>query len=109
MAEEICDAVFALDPDSSPDPHSFGGCFYKKCWDFISLDVQNAIVSSMDLPHGIKSSFVTLIPKVEHSIWVTDYRLIVIGNFIYKIFTKIILDLGASLANFFLQHSSVLS
>lgn len=44
----------------------------------------------MDLPNGLISSFVTLIPKIDHSIRITDFCPIVMGNFIYKIFTKII-------------------
>lgn len=92
-AEDIRDAIFSLDPDSSLGPDNFGGCFYYKCWDIIFLDVQNVIIhifSTLDLPHGLNSSFVTLIPKVEHSIRVTDFRPIVMGNFIYKVFRKII-------------------
>lgn len=46
--------------------------------------------SILDLPQGINSSLVALIPKVANSIRITDFRPISIGNFIYKVYTKII-------------------
>lgn len=46
--------------------------------------------STLDLRHGINSSLVTLILKVANSIRVTDFRPIVMGNFIYKVYIKII-------------------
>lgn len=91
--EEIQDAVFALDPDSSPGRNSFGGCFYQKCWSIIADDVAKAIIylfASLNFPSGMNSSFVTLIPKVADSIRISDFRPIVMGNFIYKIFTKVV-------------------
>ncbi|XP_026434040.1 uncharacterized protein LOC113331560 [Papaver somniferum] len=41
--EEIKQAVFDLDPDSSPGPDGFGGWFYKFAWDLISEDFIQAI------------------------------------------------------------------
>lgn len=38
----------------------------------------------------MNSSLVTLIPKVADSIQVTDFWPIFMGNFFYKIFTKIV-------------------
>lgn len=38
----------------------------------------------------MNSSLVTLILKVTNSIWVTNFCPIVMGNFYYKIFTKIV-------------------
>lgn len=90
---EVREAVFGLNGDSSPGPDSFGGSFYQKCWDIISDDVTTAIIhlfTTLEIPDGMNSSMVTLLPKVADSIRVTDFRLIVMGNFSYKIFTKII-------------------
>lgn len=66
---------------------------YQKCWEIIAEDVTDTIIhifASLVFPAGMNSSFVTLIPKVANSIRVTDFRPIVVGNFSYKIFTKIV-------------------
>lgn len=91
--KEVRDTVFSLDPASSPGPDGFGGYFYQKCWEVISEDVTNTIThlfASLEFPAGMNSSLVTLIPKVANSIRVTDFRPIVMENFSYKIFTKIV-------------------
>lgn len=91
--EKIQFAAFALDPDSSPGPDDFGDYFYQKCWTIIADDVNNVIIylfASLLFPSGMNSSFVTLVPKVASSIRISDFRLIVMGNFLYKIFTKIV-------------------
>lgn len=65
----------------------------KKCWDIIADDVCAAIIhlfTTLDIPPGMNSSLVTLIPKVPDSIRITDFRPIVMGNYSYKVFTKII-------------------
>lgn len=91
--EEIREAVFDLDPASGPSPRGFGGYFYHCGWEIISHDVSRAIshlFNSNDLPRGINSNFVELIPKVANSIRVTDFCPIVMGNFVYKVYTKIV-------------------
>lgn len=45
---------------------------------------------SLDLPQGMNSIFVALIPKVANSVSITDFRPIIMGNFVYKIFIKVI-------------------
>lgn len=73
---EIREAAFALDPNSSPGPDGFGGDFYHTCWDIISDDIHDAIYhifTTLDLPNGLNSSFVTIILKIEHSIHVIDF------------------------------------
>ncbi|XP_026396222.1 uncharacterized protein LOC113290847 [Papaver somniferum] len=42
-AAEIKQAVFDLDPDSSPGPDGFGGWFYRMAWEIISEDFIKAI------------------------------------------------------------------
>lgn len=70
-----------------------GVFFLSKCWDVISYEVSNAITymfSTLDLPQGTNSSLVALNQKVVNSIRVTDFKPVVMGNFIYKVYTKII-------------------
>lgn len=42
------------------------------------------------IPSGMNSNFVALIPKVQDFIKVKDFRPIVMGNFPYKVYTKIL-------------------
>lgn len=74
-------------------PRWFLGLFYQKCWNIIShegFDAITYIFTTLDLPHGMNFSFVALISKIANYIRVTDFTPIVIGNFIYKVYTKII-------------------
>lgn len=96
--EEIHDAIFGLDPAASPSPDGFSGLFYQKCWNVCNVIIHH--FTSLDLPCGMNSSFVALIPKVAESIRVTDFRLIAMTNFIYKVYTKIIaMRLGSFIRN----------
>lgn len=91
--DEIQEAVFSLDAASAPGPDGFGGHFYQSYWEVISFDVIQAVnflFSSVVIPQGMNSNFIALIPKVDNSIRVTDFHPIVMGNFTYKIFTKIL-------------------
>ncbi|KAL8463018.1 hypothetical protein ACS0TY_033871 [Phlomoides rotata] len=64
--EEIKRAVFDMEPSSSPSPDGFGGSFYQACWDIIALDVTEVVryfFTTIHIPFGLNSSFVTLILK----------------------------------------------
>ncbi|XP_026414006.1 uncharacterized protein LOC113309691 [Papaver somniferum] len=41
--EEVKRAVFKLDPDSSPRPDGFAGCFYRYAWEIFGNDITKAI------------------------------------------------------------------
>lgn len=91
--DEICEAIFGLDGSSSPGPDGFCDCFYHHCWDIIIVDVTRAIshlFTTSSIPPGMNSNLVTLIPKVKNFVRITDYHLIVMGNFTYKVYTKIL-------------------
>ena len=42
-AENIQDAVFAMDAASAPGPDGFSGRFYQRCWDVVGSDVVLAV------------------------------------------------------------------
>ncbi|KAL8511849.1 hypothetical protein ACS0TY_018326 [Phlomoides rotata] len=91
--EEIKRAVFDMEPSSAPGPDGFGGTFYHSCWDIISLDIIEAVryfFNTRHIPFSLNSSFVTLILKKLGANRVEDFRLIVMGNYLFKIFTKIV-------------------
>ncbi|KAI9166096.1 hypothetical protein LWI28_026195 [Acer negundo] len=43
FADDIHDAVFAIDAASAPGPYGFSGSFYQRCWDVVGSDVVLAI------------------------------------------------------------------
>ncbi|KAL8514583.1 hypothetical protein ACS0TY_013611 [Phlomoides rotata] len=91
--EEIKHAIFGMEGSSAPGPDGFGGCFYHACRDIIALDIYAAVrffFSHNMIPSGLNSNFVTLIPKKPEANRVEDFRPIVMGNFMFKILTKIL-------------------
>ncbi|XP_042482204.1 uncharacterized protein LOC122062621 [Macadamia integrifolia] len=97
---EIKEAVWSLDPASSPGPDGFPGEFFKHCWDIIAYDVCNAIrcffISGI-MPQGINNNFLLLIPKTEGADSLDKFRPLCMGNFICKIISK---TLAMRLASF---------
>ena len=100
--------VFGMCPDSAPGPDGFGGCFYQSCWHIIGVDVISAVRTFFfhgHFPLGMNASFVTRIPKVREALRIEDFRPIVLGNFLYKIIAKIVVDrLGQILSGLISFH-----
>jgi hypothetical protein len=91
--EEIKNAVFSLNKDSSPGPDGFGAIFFQTFWNIIKLDVINAVMqfftSGWIMPN-FNANTLVLIPKTDHADNVSDYRPIAIANFKFKLISKII-------------------
>ncbi|XP_026459853.1 uncharacterized protein LOC113360569 [Papaver somniferum] len=90
--EEIKNIVFNMDPESSPGPDGFSGCFYRSCWQIIHEDVVQAIQYCWKrkfIPKGLNSSFLVLLPKVQGAKTPNQFRPIGLSNLSFKIITKI--------------------
>lgn len=64
--EEVHQAVFRLDPDSSPGPDGFPGKFYQVFWDDIAPDLHAAVQEffiGVPVPKSISSALIVLLPK----------------------------------------------
>lgn len=86
-------AIFYLSLTSAPGPDGFSGVFFQASWSSISHDIYNVVgffFSTALIPAGLNSSILKLIPKFVGASKVEDYRPIVLGNFLFKIFTKIL-------------------
>ncbi|KAI9187216.1 hypothetical protein LWI28_025626 [Acer negundo] len=94
-ADDIHDAVFAMDAAFAPRLDGFSSSFYQRCWDVISSDVvlavQDFFITGVIFP-GLNSSFIVLLPKLRDSISVDQFRPIVLINFLFKISLKILAD-----------------
>ena len=106
--DDVRHTVFGMSPDSAPGPDGFNGKFYQSMWHIVGPDVISAIRTFFihgHFPAGLNASFVTLIPKFKDAIRIEDFRPIVLGNFLYKIVTKILSErLGPILADLLSFH-----
>ncbi|VFQ72006.1 unnamed protein product [Cuscuta campestris] len=91
--EEIKNAVWHLDPNSSAGPDGFNGNFFRESWDIISEDVTSAVQEfflGIIPPKAMRKSNTVLIPKKENPSSFSDYRPISLTNFSFKIITRIL-------------------
>ncbi|XP_026429033.1 uncharacterized protein LOC113324997 [Papaver somniferum] len=91
--EEIKTTVFSMDPDSSPGPDGFSGCFYRACWHIIYNEFVQVIQFCWRrkfITKGLNSKFLVLLPKIEGARQPNQFRPIGLSNVSFKIFTKII-------------------
>jgi hypothetical protein len=91
--EEVDAVVRALPSDKTPGPDGFNTDFVKKCWSIICDDFYNlcdAFYSKQICLQSINGSYITLIPKKDDAMRVSDYRPISLLNTSVKIITKIL-------------------
>ncbi|WJX12769.1 hypothetical protein P8452_03227 [Trifolium repens] len=97
---EIKSVVFALNRDSAPGPDGFGAFFFQHYWEIVKNDVFNAVLqfftSSWILP-GFNSNIIALLPKFPEASSIDQYRPIAMANFKFKIISKILADILASI------------
>lgn len=85
--------VRCLPSDKSPGPHSFNIDFLKHYWSIICEDFYNlldAFYSGNICLQSINGSYITLIPKKDGAMEVSDYMPISLLNTSIKIITKLI-------------------
>nr|GEV25730.1 RNA-directed DNA polymerase, eukaryota [Tanacetum cinerariifolium] len=93
LKEEIKRAVWDCSSDKSPGPDGFTFGFYRRYWDNIENDVVDAVSYFFTIgmfPKGGNASFIALIPKMQDSRVVKDFRPISLISRVYKIIAKIL-------------------
>ncbi|KAK3183588.1 hypothetical protein Dsin_030874 [Dipteronia sinensis] len=99
--DDINDAVFAMDAASTHRPDGFSRGFYQQCWEVVGSDVVLAVqyfFRTWVILSGLNSSFIVLLPKLKDSISIDKFRLIVLSNLLFKIFSKLLADRLAQIA-----------
>jgi len=78
--------------DKAPGPDGFTIEFFKACWPIIKADLFNLIKNfhrtKRVLP-AINATFLTLIPKPDHTDSPDKFRPIALCNVLYKILSKL--------------------
>lgn len=88
--------------DKSPGPDGLSAGFIKALWSSLRKSLFECFKSfslTGVLPVGINSSFLALIPKVDQSSMVTDYRPISLINTSAKLFSKVLSERLCSVIN----------
>jgi hypothetical protein len=106
--EEICKAIWSLDPDKASGPDSFPIRFFRHFWDVIKKDLGkmlNYTLRKKKVGGSTNSTFLALIPKDSNPSNFTRFRPISLCNSSYKILTKIISNrLNPLLAKLILEN-----
>lgn len=93
LKEEIDDIVSRLPNNKSPGPDGFTNEFLKCCWPLVADDFYNLCDKFFEGEICLKSinnSHITLIPKVDGPLRVSDYRPISLLNTSVKLITKVL-------------------
>ncbi|KAG6491484.1 uncharacterized protein LOC122004793 [Zingiber officinale] len=67
-AEEVKQVVWCMCQDSAAGPDGFSVAFYRACWEIVGEDVLQAVLDffrGAELPRGMASTTIVLIPKVD--------------------------------------------
>lgn len=90
---EIKKAMFDIGSNRSPGLDGFGSGLFKSSWSIVGkgvVDAVNDFFTSYNLPKGISSTLLVLIPKMVNPSTASDYRPIACCSSIYKCISKLI-------------------
>ncbi|XP_050237967.1 uncharacterized protein LOC126687449 [Mercurialis annua] len=92
-AQEVCEAVYSINPSKAPGSDGFTGFFFHHYWRIIGPDISDSIIEFFNGARMLRSlnhTLIALIPKDKAPRKVTDYRPISLCSVYYKIISKVI-------------------
>jgi hypothetical protein len=93
--EEIGDALFQIGPLKAPGVDGFPARFYQRNWGTIKEEVINAVklfFATGRMPEGVNDTAIVLIPKIEQTEILKDFRPIILCTVIYKVIAKCLVN-----------------
>ncbi|CAN6543682.1 unnamed protein product [Malus baccata var. baccata] len=92
-SDEVKVAAMPMGSLKASGPDGFPGIFYQSNWDTVATEV-NALIGDLmngsDIPGGLNASHLVLIPKVQKSESVEQFRPISLCNYSYKMLSKVL-------------------
>lgn len=67
MKEEVYKAIRSIPIDSIPGPNGFDYGFYITCWEFVKINLMEAVkkfFNGMPIPKFFNFSYIVLVPKI---------------------------------------------
>ncbi|GKC52243.1 RNA-directed DNA polymerase, eukaryota, reverse transcriptase zinc-binding domain protein [Tanacetum coccineum] len=91
--KEIKVALFDIGDNKAPGPDGFSSVFFKKAWNVVGIDVYDGIkefFSKGQMLGELNATLITLIPKIQNPLKVSDFKPIACCNVLYKCISKIL-------------------
>lgn len=91
--EEVWNNIKSCDGNKAPGPDGFNMLSIKKGWRFMKKDIMvflGEFHRNNKLTKSLNSTFITLIPKVDNPMGLTDFRPISLIGIMYKILSKVL-------------------
>lgn len=85
-----------MSADKSPGPDGMNAMFIQQHWDIVGPIVTKAVqdcLNEKEYVGLINSTLVTLIPKVNDPVYVSDFRPISLCNVLYKVISKVLINM----------------
>lgn len=92
-AGEVQFALKQMDAETASGSNGFLPLFYKQYWDKVGMEVLEAVLTALNsgtILANLNHTFLNLIPKVQSSQRVTDFRPISLSNVLYKLIAKVL-------------------
>uniref|UniRef100_J3L5V2 Reverse transcriptase domain-containing protein n=1 Tax=Oryza brachyantha TaxID=4533 RepID=J3L5V2_ORYBR len=89
--QEILEILKSMKKDAAPGPDGFNVAFYRTSWDCLKQDITKLVqnfYATANIPEGINSTNIVLIPKKVAANNPVDFRPISLCNVSYKILAK---------------------
>ena len=93
--EEICNIIWAMEPDKYPGTDGFSTHFYHQCWDTIKVDfvrMEKSFQQKANMGRSTNSTFLALIPKEVNTSTFERFRPISLYNSSYNILVKLLVN-----------------
>ncbi|GJZ37317.1 RNA-directed DNA polymerase, eukaryota, reverse transcriptase zinc-binding domain protein [Tanacetum coccineum] len=93
LDDEIKFAMFSIEDDKAAGPDGYTSKFFKTAWNIVGGDVCAAVKEffySSKLLGEFNANLISLVPKLQTPLKITDYRPIACCNVVYKCISKVI-------------------